>query len=120
MTKESTYELQKIDCNCNDCAFMIRDLDAYNKNLAWDKETQQQSFDEKKAKAIAAALDKKDRKHKGWEESLKSAQALKHTYTPQKVGQLYGSCSKLNKPVTFLANTLQLDTQSCFTHRKDQ
>ena len=26
MTKESIYELQKIDCNCNDCKFMERDL----------------------------------------------------------------------------------------------
>ena len=24
--KESIFELQKIDCNCNDCKFMIRDL----------------------------------------------------------------------------------------------
>lgn len=26
MTKESLYELQKIDCNCNDCGFMVRNL----------------------------------------------------------------------------------------------
>lgn len=26
MTKESIIELQKIDCNCNDCKFMQRDL----------------------------------------------------------------------------------------------
>lgn len=26
MTKESIIELQKIDCNCNDCIFMKRDL----------------------------------------------------------------------------------------------
>lgn len=26
MTKESIIELQKIDCNCNDCKFMERDL----------------------------------------------------------------------------------------------
>jgi hypothetical protein len=27
MDKESIYELQKIDCNCNDCKFMIRDIE---------------------------------------------------------------------------------------------
>ena len=26
MTKESLYELQKIDANCNDCRYMLRDL----------------------------------------------------------------------------------------------
>lgn len=26
MNKESIIELQKIDCNCNDCKHMIRDL----------------------------------------------------------------------------------------------
>lgn len=26
MTKDRIYELQRIDCNCNDCAFMKRDL----------------------------------------------------------------------------------------------
>lgn len=26
MDKQSIYELQKVDCNCNDCKFMVRDL----------------------------------------------------------------------------------------------
>jgi hypothetical protein len=26
MSKEAMYELQKIDCNCNDCGYLIRDL----------------------------------------------------------------------------------------------
>jgi hypothetical protein len=29
MDKESIYLLQKIDCNCNDCAFMERDMDKF-------------------------------------------------------------------------------------------
>jgi hypothetical protein len=29
MDKESIYELQKIDCNCNDCKFMIRDFETF-------------------------------------------------------------------------------------------
>lgn len=27
MDKDSVYELQKIDCNCNDCKFMVRDFE---------------------------------------------------------------------------------------------
>lgn len=30
LDKESLYLLQKIDCNCNDCIFMKRDIDKYN------------------------------------------------------------------------------------------
>lgn len=29
MTKESIIELQKIDCNCNDCKFLVRDFEKY-------------------------------------------------------------------------------------------
>ena len=34
MTRESIYELQKIDCNCNDCKFMVRCNATREK---WDK-----------------------------------------------------------------------------------
>lgn len=31
----------------------------------------------------------------------------------------FGHCSKFDKPVTFIPNTCQLDTQICFSHRND-
>jgi hypothetical protein len=82
MDKESIILLQKIDCNCNDCKFMIRDFDKYK------------SFD--------------------------------NLYTNEK-GQVtspsyrinYGFCSKLDKSVSFITNTCQLETQLCFEHRKN-
>ena len=30
MDKESIIELQKIDCNCNDCKFLERDFEKYS------------------------------------------------------------------------------------------
>ena len=30
----------------------------------------------------------------------------------------YGNCSKLNKPVIFIPNVCQIETQNCFEHRK--
>jgi hypothetical protein len=30
----------------------------------------------------------------------------------------YGDCTKLNKPVSFIPNNCQLETQDCFEHRK--
>lgn len=31
MNKESIIELQKVDCNCNDCKFMVRDFEKRKK-----------------------------------------------------------------------------------------
>lgn len=74
--KQAIYELQLIDCNCNDCKHMVRDLSKLEKH--------------------------------------------KHTYkgTGLKDGLNYGDCVKLNKPVSFIPNTCQLDTQECFEHRR--
>jgi hypothetical protein len=35
MDAESRYLLQKIDCNCNDCKFMVRDMEKFNKWKKW-------------------------------------------------------------------------------------
>ena len=79
MDKESIFELQKIDCNCNDCIFMIRD---FEKKKEWDN----------------------TELHK----NQKNASFRIH----------YGSCSKLNKEVSFIPNTISLENQECFKHRK--
>ncbi len=71
-------ELQKIDCNCNDCIFMIRDFE----------------------------------KFKSWDKLYAGQEKASHRIH-------YGKCSKFNKDVSFIPNTLQLDTQECFKHRRD-
>jgi hypothetical protein len=77
MTKDSIFELQKIDCNCNDCKFMVRNF-----------------------------------------EKLKA-----HKKTYEETGLMdnlnFGQCSKFNKPVSFIPNICQLETQNCFKHRKE-
>ena len=79
LDKESIYELQKIDCNCNDCKFMVRDI---AKLKEWD----------------------------WWYEGR-----LNCSYRIN-----YGNCTKLNKPITFIPNNCQMDTQGCFEHRRDK
>lgn len=81
MTKDSIIELQKIDCNCNDCRFMERDISKFK------------SFD--------------------------------HLFVNEK-GQVttpshrlnYGHCQKFDKPVSFIPNICQIETQKCFEHRR--
>jgi hypothetical protein len=76
MDKESVYQRQLIDCNCNDCKFMIRDSE-------------------------------KLKKHKASYEGTGLMDDLQ-----------FGDCSKFNKPVSFIPNVCQLETQDCFQHRK--
>lgn len=82
MTKESIYELQIIDCNCNDCFYLVRDTDKYK------------SFNDI------------------------------HTRSDGKIENashriLYGQCIKFSKPISFIPNVCQIETQQCFVHRKN-
>lgn len=76
MDKESKYLLQLIDCNCNDCKFMVRDFDKLEKHKATYE-------------------------GKGFTDRL-----------------AFGNCIKLKKPVSFIPETCQLETQKCFEHRR--
>lgn len=121
MTKESIYELQKIDCNCNDCFFLQRDTEKYYAQVELDKANQQILFDNKKSRAIEEANKKIKRgdKERG-ELALKAALSLKHSYQGDVIPLLYGDCKKYKKPISFHPNILQLETQECFVHRKDK
>jgi hypothetical protein len=76
MEVNSTYERQLIDCNCNDCKFMIRDFEKLEKH--------------KKSYEGTGLMDR----------------------------LAFGDCSKFGKPVSFTPATCQIETQSCFQHRK--
>lgn len=78
MDKESIFELQKIDSNCNDCKFMVRDF--------------------------------------------VKLEAHKQTYigTGLMDRLAFGDCTKFNKSVSFIPETCQLETQTCFKHRRDE
>lgn len=131
MDKESIIELQKIDCNCNDCVYLSRLLDKQNDILAADKISQEEIFyivkDNKtkdiqttieslfKNKLIILNADKKISKLKNKLQVLKKD---KYGYQGQKTPVQYGLCKRFNKEIHFIPNTLQLETQDCFIHRK--
>ena len=71
-----SLELQNIDCNCNNCKHMVRDIEKY-----------------------------------------KSYNEL-HGYEKNAAHRVqYGQCGKFDKPVSFIPNTCQIDTQQCFENR---
>lgn len=116
MDKDSIIELQKIDCNCNNCTFMVRDFEAYAKWENWRRWQDKADFDKKREKAIAEAHANED--HEAQNTLLAKAMKMQFQFDKSKLIQ-YGNCSKLNKPVSFLPNVCMIENQQCFIHRKE-
>ena len=120
MDKSSRIEFQKIDCNCNDCKFMIRDIERFKKSLEDHHKWQLDYFNTIKSNLLAKA--KKWRK-RGYPEKAvvleKEAAKMRFQFDKKEVSINYGHCSRFNKPVTFIPNTCQLHTQECFQHRRE-
>ena len=131
MTKESAYELQLIDCNCNDCANLVRQLDKLNLKIENDKLLQKEIFELTKERKINKTktdianllkhvnlIKNADEKIRNKREYLQTVKESVFHYQGQQKQIQYGFCKKLNKDISFAANTCQIDTQKCFEHRK--
>lgn len=114
-------ELQKIDCNCNDCIFMVRDSVKFRQSLELHKKWSLELFEGRKQ--LLTEIADEYRLIKGdlekWSNLLKERDKMRFQFDKKEVSINYGDCSKLNKPVTFIAGVLQLETQECFTHRRN-
>ena len=82
MTKESIIELQKIDCNCNDCIFMARDSNKFQESKKMHYLWQLNYFNLIKEKT-------KD-------------ETMRFEFDSSTAMVQYGDCSKFNKPVSFI------------------
>jgi len=117
-----SVDLQNIDCNCNNCIFMVRDSETYKKWLNWHKYLDEKEFIRNKAKAISDAQNHIDNAID--EHDLRSANgnmrvALKMKWQFDKKGLIhYGNCEKFKKPVSFIPDLCQIETQKCFENRR--
>lgn len=131
MDKQSIYELQKIDCNCNDCKHLFRLLDKQNNVLEKDKISDKEMFYsaiENKSNRIKeninSLIKNKEfiedvgRKIYKLENKLSVLSKEKYGYQGKKAPIQYGVCCRFNKEIKFIANVCQLETQNCFEHRK--
>jgi hypothetical protein len=129
-----SYELQKIDCNCSDCAFMVRDFDKFNESIKRHHTWQLDYFNVIKTKLITKAeehkaigemkrregsIEKADEAIKKHNDLIKEANDMRFQFEKKEASINYGNCQKFNKPVSFIPNTCQIDTQNCFKHRRD-
>ncbi len=111
-----------IDFNCSDCIFMSRDMDRYQKSHDWHKRMGEVEFYQQKGKAILEAWDvinkaTDDNELRNGKGLLRVSMKMKWQFE-KKFLLNYGNCTKFNKPVSFMANTCQIDTQECFKHRR--
>jgi hypothetical protein len=117
------YELQLIDCNCNNCFFMERNLEVYKKWEDYHRAASQKEFDQSQTKAISDAQNVIDSatcelELKSGNGMMRVAQKMKFYFEKKWLLQ-YGKCLKFNKPVSFMPVTCQIETQQCFVHRRD-
>lgn len=111
MTKESAYELQLIDCNCNDCGHLVRDLSKYKLSALFHEGLQKEVFERDKNNELFIGFTYRDK-------SVIN-KALKVPFRPMKPITQFGYCKKKDfKPVSFIPGITQIDTQDCFEHRK--
>lgn len=120
MDKESIYELQKIDCNCNDCKFMIRDTEKFKDSLEFHRKWQLDEFNKRQQRLFDKANE--HRKKRGdletWDKLTTQAEKMKFQFDKKTAFINYGNCTKFEKPVSFIPNQCQIETQDCFVHRK--
>ena len=116
-----SIELQRVDSNCNDCKFMVRDLERLKQSQEQHYKWQLDYFNTRKNKIIQKAKWYKDRFNdlEMWDKLLTEAENMKFQFDKKEASLNYGNCTKFNKEVSFIPVTLQLETQQCFTHRKD-
>lgn len=121
MDKESIFELQKIDSNCNDCIFMQRNVDKFKESQEHHLKMQSDYFKTLRNKVIEKANFWKYKKNdlEKYSDIAMEADRMKFQFDKSTAMINFGTCTKLNKEVSFIPNILQLDTQECFKHRKE-
>lgn len=121
MDKESIYLLQNVDKNCNDCKFMVRDVEKFKQSQELHHKWQLDYFNVCKQKLINKANEHKDRHYdlEMWDKLLTEAENMKFQFDKSTAKINYGKCTKFDKDVSFIPNFCMPENQDCFMHRKD-
>lgn len=100
MSENNLFELQKIDCNCNDCLHMVRNIDKFKQSEQLHYKWQLDYFN---------VIQKKT-----------GDKTMRFQFNRNEVMINYGYCIEKNIDVTFIPNICQLHTQKCFYHRRTE
>jgi hypothetical protein len=114
-----SIELQELDCNCSDCKYLSRKLSERQIHVDLHYREQKKSFDTKRIKMFLAGEKRLDKNENDKAKAIfKEARKLTFVFDESKCSLHFGRCGKFNKDVSFITNTLQIETQDCFVHRK--
>jgi len=133
MNTNSTYLLQKLDANCSDCKFMDRDIVETKLWKGYWEHIAYMDFIRDRMKSFKVAGElihgspvrpsvTPDTIRQG-QHYIKKARKVQFQFDSSGLIS-YGIClnrkAKWGQPVTFISGTMQLETQECFKHRKDE
>ncbi len=119
MDTESIYQRQLIDCNCNDCVFMTRDVARFKASQQTHLEWQQKEYEQRKKKLIQSALEfRRKNELEKYNDILVQVDKMKFQFDKSEASIQFGQCDKFIKQVSFIPNHCQIETQQCFKHRK--
>lgn len=115
-----SYERQLIDANCNDCKFMARDLEKHKSSVEFHYKMALEEFEREKKRLRDLAWNWLREKGDAWKYQVLMNEHDKMKFQFDKKSALinFGACSKFNKPVSFIPETCQIETQNCFEHRR--
>lgn len=110
-----SYELELLDCNCNECIHMERDFVKYKKWEEYWRNYDLVLFEKQKQEAIRIA--NLDPTEKGRQTLLSKANKMQFEFDKSHLTN-YGRCKKFCKDISFRQGNFQLETQQCFSHRR--
>lgn len=121
MDNESVILLQKVDCNCNDCVHMLRSAERFKASTESHHQWQYDYFCTIRKKLVEKAKKHKDKSYdlEMWDKIMTEADSMKFQFNRNECMINFGHCEKLNKDVSFIPNTCQIETQDCFKHRRE-
>jgi hypothetical protein len=126
LSKDSLKLLQDLDCNCNDCKFMVRDAEKFRAAQERRKSFMREHFETLKRKEIETLEFKERMAAVKRPERLASLIALVESrvfeYGAPHPQINYGTCTNPESgfvEVDFLPTTFSGDTQRCFVNRRD-
>ena len=100
---------------------MYRNADRFNDSVAFHYKMQLDHFENERERQVDNMIEwankhENDKALRVWRQIDK----MKFIFDKSVCKINYGTCTKYNKPVSFVPNTIQLETQECFKHRKDE
>ncbi len=115
-----SLELEILDTNCNNCKFMVRDMDKFKQSLELHHKWQLDEFNKNKQKLVDKANWYKKQFYdlENWDLLLSEAENLRFQLNKKECLINYGRCSKLDKDVSFIPNLHSPENDNCFEHRR--